>query len=188
VAAGSKAKSWPLGYWDRGFESRSSHGCLCFCVVFPCVRRGHCADHSLVWRSPTKCLHTITKPPVWGGQGPYKDCSATDDDDLICYFLVQVHAGPWRLLEYSTVRFVSGAVIICVFCRILNSNGTVLLIKLNTVRYRPAVVIYKEILIKSHSQYREGNLLKKRGECISSWATTSFSGMPIRVVISHVNI
>jgi hypothetical protein len=22
-----------------------------------------------------------TKPPVWGGQGPYKDCRATDDDD-----------------------------------------------------------------------------------------------------------
>jgi hypothetical protein len=21
------------------------------------------------------------KPPVWGGQGPYKDCRATDDDD-----------------------------------------------------------------------------------------------------------
>jgi hypothetical protein len=21
------------------------------------------------------------KPPVWGGQGPYKDCRAIDDDD-----------------------------------------------------------------------------------------------------------
>jgi hypothetical protein len=36
---------------------------------------------SLVQRSPTKCSHKITKPPVWGGQGPYKDCRATDDDD-----------------------------------------------------------------------------------------------------------
>jgi hypothetical protein len=23
----------------------------------------------------------ITKPLLWGGQGPYKDCGATDDDD-----------------------------------------------------------------------------------------------------------
>jgi hypothetical protein len=27
----------------------------------------------------------ITKPPVWGGKGPYKDCRATDDDDLLKY-------------------------------------------------------------------------------------------------------
>jgi hypothetical protein len=31
--------------------------------------------------SPTKGLTKITKPPVRGGQGPYKDCRATDDDD-----------------------------------------------------------------------------------------------------------
>jgi hypothetical protein len=31
--------------------------------------------------SPTKCLSKITKPPVWGGQCPYKDCRATDDDN-----------------------------------------------------------------------------------------------------------
>jgi hypothetical protein len=36
---------------------------------------------SLLQRSPTMCLNTITKPPVWGGQGPYKDCRATDNDD-----------------------------------------------------------------------------------------------------------
>jgi hypothetical protein len=36
---------------------------------------------SLARKSPTKCLNKITKPPVWGGQGPYKDCRATDDDD-----------------------------------------------------------------------------------------------------------
>jgi hypothetical protein len=27
------------------------------------------------------CLNKITKPPLLGGQGPYKDCRATDDDD-----------------------------------------------------------------------------------------------------------
>jgi hypothetical protein len=32
-------------------------------------------------QSPTNCLNKITKPRVWGGQGPYKDCRATDDDD-----------------------------------------------------------------------------------------------------------
>jgi hypothetical protein len=30
-----RRRSWPLGYWARGFESHSSHQCLslCFCVV-----------------------------------------------------------------------------------------------------------------------------------------------------------
>jgi hypothetical protein len=34
--------SWPVGCWDRGFESRSKHGCLSasFCVVLSCVGRG----------------------------------------------------------------------------------------------------------------------------------------------------
>jgi hypothetical protein len=34
--------SWPVGCWDRGFESRLSHGCLSasFCVVLSCVGRG----------------------------------------------------------------------------------------------------------------------------------------------------
>jgi hypothetical protein len=36
---------------------------------------------SLVQRSPPVCLNKITKPQcVWGGQGPYKDCRAIDDD------------------------------------------------------------------------------------------------------------
>jgi hypothetical protein len=34
----------PFGYWGRGFESHSRHGCvsLCFCVVLSCVGRGLC--------------------------------------------------------------------------------------------------------------------------------------------------
>jgi hypothetical protein len=36
---------------------------------------------SLVQRRPTVCLNKITIPPVCGGQGPYQDCRATDDDD-----------------------------------------------------------------------------------------------------------
>jgi hypothetical protein len=27
------------------------------------------------------------KPPMWGSQGPYKDCKATDDDDKNHYIL-----------------------------------------------------------------------------------------------------
>jgi hypothetical protein len=37
---------------------------------------------SLVQRSPTDFLNKITKPPVWGVQGPYKDSS---DDDVNWY-------------------------------------------------------------------------------------------------------
>jgi hypothetical protein len=44
VVARSKARSLPLGYRDRGFQSRSRHGCLslCFWVVLPCVGWGLC--------------------------------------------------------------------------------------------------------------------------------------------------
>jgi hypothetical protein len=36
-------------------------------------------------RSPTRCLNKIMKPLAWGGQGPYKDCRTTDDDENIKY-------------------------------------------------------------------------------------------------------
>jgi hypothetical protein len=42
-------------------------------------------------RSPTNCLKQITKPPVWGGQVPYKDCWATDDDDNECIYLHKMY-------------------------------------------------------------------------------------------------
>jgi hypothetical protein len=78
---GLRSRSWRLLYWDRGFESRSRYGCLslCFCVVLSCV--AFATGWSLVQRSPTSCLNEITKPPVWGGQGPYKDCRATGGGD-----------------------------------------------------------------------------------------------------------
>jgi hypothetical protein len=39
---GLRRGSWPVGCWDRGFESRSRHGRLSasFCVVLSCVGRG----------------------------------------------------------------------------------------------------------------------------------------------------
>jgi hypothetical protein len=39
---GLRRGSWPVGCWDREFESRSRHGCLSasFCVVLSCVGRG----------------------------------------------------------------------------------------------------------------------------------------------------
>jgi hypothetical protein len=37
-----RRRYWLLVYWDRGFESRSIHGCLylCFCVVLSCLCDG----------------------------------------------------------------------------------------------------------------------------------------------------
>jgi hypothetical protein len=32
--------SWPVGCWDRGFESRSRHLSASLCVVLSCVGRG----------------------------------------------------------------------------------------------------------------------------------------------------
>jgi hypothetical protein len=39
---GLRRGSWPVGCWDRGFESRLSHGCLSasFYVMLSCVGRG----------------------------------------------------------------------------------------------------------------------------------------------------
>jgi hypothetical protein len=35
---------------------------------------------SLFQMSPAECPNNISKPSMWGGLGPYKDCTATDDD------------------------------------------------------------------------------------------------------------
>jgi hypothetical protein len=43
---GLRRRSWPLGYWDRGFEFRSKHGCLSLCCVILCRYRPlQRADH-----------------------------------------------------------------------------------------------------------------------------------------------
>jgi hypothetical protein len=67
----------------RGIYVRLCVSVLC-CPVWAEV---FATGWSLVQRSPTVCLNKITKPPVWGGQGPYKVCRATaaaaDDDVMI---------------------------------------------------------------------------------------------------------
>jgi hypothetical protein len=35
---------------------------------------------SLLQKSANICRNKITKPPVWGGQGPYKDRRATEEE------------------------------------------------------------------------------------------------------------
>jgi hypothetical protein len=39
---GVRRRYWPLGYWNRGFESLLGRGCLslCFCVLLSCLGRG----------------------------------------------------------------------------------------------------------------------------------------------------
>jgi hypothetical protein len=58
---GLKRRSWPLGYWDRGFESRSRHGCLslCFCVKLPCVGGGLC-DELIIITEDSYCMSKIS--------------------------------------------------------------------------------------------------------------------------------
>jgi hypothetical protein len=56
--------------------------CVCFSVLCCLVYvEAFATGWSLVQTSPTMYLNKIMKPPVWGGQGLYKDCRATDEDD-----------------------------------------------------------------------------------------------------------
>jgi hypothetical protein len=75
---------WPLGCWDRGFESCSGHGCspLGSYVVLSCVGRGHC--HELITR-PKESYHVYNKirKPKNGGKDPAWAVKATDYDDYI---------------------------------------------------------------------------------------------------------
>jgi hypothetical protein len=54
---------------DRGFESRSRHGCLSsfFCVVLSCVS---CDELITRPRSPTICLNRSGNQKIRGGEGP----------------------------------------------------------------------------------------------------------------------
>jgi hypothetical protein len=79
---GLRRRSLPLGYWGRGFEYRSKHGCLSLCC--PLQAEAFATGWLLVQSRPTKCLK-ITKPPVWGGRSPYEDCRATVHDDSADY-------------------------------------------------------------------------------------------------------
>jgi hypothetical protein len=65
--------------------ARGMDVCLCVSVwCCPMQVEVFATSWSLVQRSPTKCPNKITKPSVWGGQGPYRDCiaaaTAADDD------------------------------------------------------------------------------------------------------------
>jgi hypothetical protein len=56
--------------------------CLCISALICYVEvEAFGTGWSLVRRSPAKRRYKITKPPVWGDQGLYKDWTATDDDD-----------------------------------------------------------------------------------------------------------
>jgi hypothetical protein len=69
---------------DKGMDvcfSVSMMYCPVYVVVFA-------TGWSLVQGSPAKCFNKMTKPPVWGGHGPYKQCRATDDD--ICLLILPV--------------------------------------------------------------------------------------------------
>jgi hypothetical protein len=84
-----RRRSWPLFAGIVGF----SYGCLCFCVVLSCVGRDFATGWFFVQRSPAECLK-FAKPLVWGSQGPYKDCRATDDDVILVLLLRSIQAPP----------------------------------------------------------------------------------------------
>jgi hypothetical protein len=89
VAAQSTAyvlAAWLLVSRDRGFESRSGHGCLSLClyVVLSCVSRS--LSFELITR-PKECYHASIKIKKlkMGGQAPAWAVKATDDDESSWY-------------------------------------------------------------------------------------------------------
>jgi hypothetical protein len=79
-SCGLRRGSWPVGCWDRGFESRSRHGCLSLvflCCVFLCRYRP-CDELITRPRSPTVCLIFFKKPSICEATKVLKDCRATE--------------------------------------------------------------------------------------------------------------
>jgi hypothetical protein len=68
---GLRSRSWLLGCWDRGFESRSEHGCLSLCLyaVF-CVGGGLCDE--LITR-PKESYHVSNKIRETSKMRPWRD-------------------------------------------------------------------------------------------------------------------
>jgi hypothetical protein len=61
-----------------------------FVLCRPVQVEAYATGWSLHLRGPTTYLNKITKRPVWGGQGPYKDSRASDDIDEV---------SSWKLLK-----------------------------------------------------------------------------------------
>jgi hypothetical protein len=54
---------------------------LCFCVVLSCVGRGLCDGLITRPKESYRVSYKFAEPPALGGQGPCKECRATDVDD-----------------------------------------------------------------------------------------------------------
>jgi hypothetical protein len=108
------------GLWDTGWPTGGTGTGLCL--------RGTLPSHA----ETTEQLHT--SPPGDKTVRNSRDLSWYTSLHviehyltLIVYLLVQVSAEHWRGLEYSTVRYFSGATISDVCCSILSHHGTVII-------------------------------------------------------------
>jgi hypothetical protein len=85
-----RAWSWPLGYWDRGFESRSRHGRLsAFCVVL--CRQRPCNGLITRPRNTAKCLNRFIISevlPNWNRPQGLVRKSGDDNDGETTHFTV----------------------------------------------------------------------------------------------------
>jgi hypothetical protein len=76
---GLRHGAWPVGCWDRGFESGARHGCLSasFCVVLSCVGRGLATGCSLVQGVLPYVLISSRNLLYVRRSRSFKDCRAT---------------------------------------------------------------------------------------------------------------
>jgi hypothetical protein len=90
---GLRRGSWPVGCWDRGFESRSRQGCLSafFCVVLSCVGRGLATGWSLVQGVLPHVQIAQETSYMWGGRGPSRTVEPQGKNAFQMFYIISIH-------------------------------------------------------------------------------------------------
>jgi hypothetical protein len=176
---GLRRGSWPVDCWDRGFESRSRHGCLSasFCVVLSCVGRG--LDGLITRpRSPTICLNSSRKLLYVRRPRSFKDCRATGGKSFVeNIFTWGCKLAPmWRSdttillsIKLKDMRHCSRLLLQCWIVReILTINQAYVRINYNETTSHVDISLYNSMAVAFYSNLRNklGVITEQTSLCI----------------------